>query len=636
MAGDGDPATRPGRAGHAPAIATLIEQLRLERRASPVEAVAATACAGSAATGAGSPLDLVPLPADARPEVIADLAREVRRRGVDVGPEALGPVFEAAVDRSERRRRGVHFTPDAVADGLVARALDGLGPGDGLRVLDPTCGAGAFLLATARLLLARGVPAPLIASRCLAGTDRDPGAVWTARVALAWLLGVAPESALTVADPLRVGGTGPDPVPSGVDVVVGNPPFLSQLARRTVRSARARREAHDRFGRLVGPYADGAVLFLLDGLERVRPGGRVAFVLPLSFLASRDAAGARRHLATAGRLRHLWLGGPGVFPEASVEVCAIVVERDDGDQDRQGRMPPVLRSTGATFDPLPAVATTAALGAGRWTGLVSDALGVPTVPTHLLEPDSGPRTVAAEATVTAGFRSEYYAITSCLAEAVGGRAGAGEAPVVSSGLIDPLGTAWGVRPARMARQRWVAPVVDLGRLAARDPAVARWVEARRRPKVLVATQARTLEVVVDEEGELVPLTPVIAVEPRGAGISVWHLAAALGGPLATAVAAARSVGTARSIRAVKLSAPEIRNLPLPEPGSAWDEAAAQAEALTRARAQGDPVTRGAWAAFGRAHCRAFAVADDRVLAWWLDRLGAGHVAPDALDDTVPS
>jgi len=99
------------------------------------------------------------------------------RSGVD--PEVLGRVFEALMAAPQRTRTGSYYTPPAAVDGLVARVLahalagvGGIGLSDAerlvagehghslppaarravrdrlrdLRVLDPACGSGAFLL----------------------------------------------------------------------------------------------------------------------------------------------------------------------------------------------------------------------------------------------------------------------------------------------------------------------------------------------------------------------------------------------------------------------------------------------------------------------------------------------------------
>lgn len=72
--------------------------------------------------------------------------------------DLVGPLYELMLADAVRRSSGVHCTRPALADGLVAltasvRGEPGMGPDD--RVVDPAFGAGAFLMAAARYLIAR-------------------------------------------------------------------------------------------------------------------------------------------------------------------------------------------------------------------------------------------------------------------------------------------------------------------------------------------------------------------------------------------------------------------------------------------------------------------------------------------------
>ena len=85
---------------------------------------------------------------------------------VGIDPEMLGRVFEELMAEDQRGQTGTYFTPPEVVDRLVVRALRALTAERGeslnvlrnLRVLDPACGSGAFLLgALNRVAEARAV-----------------------------------------------------------------------------------------------------------------------------------------------------------------------------------------------------------------------------------------------------------------------------------------------------------------------------------------------------------------------------------------------------------------------------------------------------------------------------------------------
>jgi hypothetical protein len=134
------------------------------------------------------------------------------------------------------------------------------------------------------------------------------------------------------------------------------------------------------------------------------------------------------------------------------------------------------------------------------------------------------------------------------------------------------------------------------------PPVAAWVAARLVPKVLVATQTKVVEAAPDPTGAHVPLTPVLSVAPFDPA-DVWRLAAALTSPVVSAWALRTAGGSARSADAVKLSARQVLDAPLPADAGAWAEAAAALEA-------GDVA----------ACARVLAGTHHRLLAWWQERV----------------
>jgi predicted RNA methylase len=475
-------------------------------------------------------------------------------------PDDLGAVLEAALDVDARRRRGAHFTPPPVADELVATALGGM---QATRVLDPACGGGAFLLAAARHLAARGMPRQR-AVRCLWGVDIDPVAVATAEAALTIWAGCSPAAEqLVVADPL-LDELGWPPF----DAVVGNPPFLSQLARATTRDALVVGDVlRARFGDAVQPYTDTASLFLLLACRLTRAGGRVVLIQPQSVLASRDAAAVRAAIGAMGVLRDVWFPDGAVFG-AAVDVCAPVID--------------VGAATAAASPPSTARA---------WASHLASALDVPDVDleAHGLLGDMG--------AVVAGFRDEYYGIAPHVRERADWPDGA---PLVTTGLVDLGACAWGARPARVAKRRWSAPVVDVGAVEGK---AAMWIERTRRPKVVVATQTKVMEAAVDETGDWVPGVPLVVVLAQPSDL--WHVAAAVCAPPVTAWVAHRTAGTALTQRALKVSAKLVAQIPLPADRAAWDVGA-------RALRDGDIDT------FATAMTAAYG-ADEAVRTWWHTR-----------------
>lgn len=471
-------------------------------------------------------------------------------------PWALGAAHEAGLDPVERTRRGAWFTPPALARRLVGAALDRwTGPSPPGTVVDPAVGGGAFLLAAhERIPTAR-----------LVGHDVDAGAAAVARRALT---AVGANTAVAVADGLDPAAAVP------ADLVVGNPPFLSQLGEATARDAARRAELRRWWGPAAAGYVDDAALFLLAAATMLRPGGVAVLVLPQAVLSTGSAATVRARVAMLGTVEVVWRDDRRDPVFAGTPTCAVALTRStlpatqDADTD--------------------------------WGHLLAATEGVP----RLRVTDG--RTLHDIATATADFRDAYYLVADHVAEHRPGHDDPRLAPV---GLIDPAHHRWGEVGVRFAKQRWERPV------AVGLP--ADFLAARLGPKVLLATQTRALEALVDPVGNLLPTTPVITLRSR----RPWHVAAVLTSPVATVVAARRHAGAARSAGALKLSARQALALPVPgDDHGAWDLAA---EAVRLAHDAPDPASRRAHLhRCGTLMLQAHGVddPDGTTWDWWAERL----------------
>ncbi len=491
------------------------------------------------------------------------------------GADLLGLAHEALLAPDDRKVRGAHYTPPALADRLVALTLTPRAE----HVLDPACGGGAFLLAAGRALVGRGL-SPTQAARRLHGIDVDPLAVEVAQAATALWSGGTPASVsaadfLVLAPDCGAGTPQSGARTEGFDAVVGNPPFGSPLRASTRRA-----------GRSPGAYTDTAGLFLLRSLDVLRPGGRVGLIQPQSVLTSRDAEGVRVAVGERAALRALWVAEQKVF-SASTHVVAVVAEK-------AGRPGPVELYGGPEVEPR-------GTASGAWGHLGARAKGLPEV-----DLGDGP-TVGSMASAAAGFRHQFYGVLGHVTD------GGDGAPMVTAGLIDPLHCAWGERTTRIGGRTWQRPTVDVSAL---EPPLRDWFTARRVPKLLVAGQTKVVEVVVDEAGALLPSVPVITVEAPADRL--WDLAAALSSPPVAAWAFERALGSGLSADTIRLSAKLLLEVPLPTDRRAWTRATKALRSVSTA-----PDRHQALVDYGRLACRAYGVEDgrpDELLAWWSRRL----------------
>jgi type I restriction-modification system DNA methylase subunit len=220
-------------------------------------------------------------------------------------------------DLADRKQRGAWYTPDDLVRRVVDAAVTPefveqcLLTSAQISIIDPACGDGRFLVAAAERIAVLGGRTRAI------GVDIDRSAVDAARQALAEAPSVA-SSEVVLADALSMAWVGIDELPEGgFDLVIGNPPFLSQMAAMTTRGGSSSRGG--------GPYADAAVEFVALAAELVNDSGRVAFVLPQSVLSARDAGTTRLAVDARADIAWSWWTGDREF-DAHVHTCALVFQ----------------------------------------------------------------------------------------------------------------------------------------------------------------------------------------------------------------------------------------------------------------------------------------------------------------------
>lgn len=516
-------------------------------------------------------------------------------RLLGIAPEASIGVRGGA---SARTTRGAFYTPWGVIDHLLDLALEpSLDEADAsaqspaarerallaIRVCDPACGTGRFLLGAARRIARRvaaaradagaanpvGRPSNHVPERvledviraCVVGADIDPVAAALCRMNLSLACGARGPTPDDLAPRVGVCDAVLDPSPilaalggpeARAHVVLGNPPFLNQLGVATTHPRERAAALRRRFGVAVGGYADGAGAFLLLGLSLIREGGRVAMIQPLSFLAATDARALRDEIADRGALEACWVCPTQAF-DAGVLTCAPVIRAGKA----SAGAPRI--TVGELFRRVAPEVGASIVLAGRdsWSHILAHAMGAPRA-----EARPGAALIGDVARATADFRDQYYGLRGAIVEDddLAGRDRSRFPRLITTAMLDPGRCAWGERPVRALGAAWRAPRVDLDALA-RDPEMASWARARLVPKVLLATQTKVLESWLDEAGDCLPLVPIITITAPTIG-DLRRIVSALGSPRLTALAYRRRAGGALSAHAIRLSASDVLALPL--------------------------------------------------------------------------
>ena len=340
-------------------------------------------------------------------------------------------------------------------------------------VLDPACGAGVFLEASAaRLFDWLRIASPPktnhrrlraeIAGRCLFGIDRDETAVILTRAAL----GIEADDHLHRGDSLLDSTPWPD---RKFDVVVGNPPFanaIEGLVDPATKTTLARR-----YPELRGT-ADLAFYFLAAAHQFAAEDGAVGLVLPRAVLSAPAASKLRERLLRErppaflhAPTEHLLFSGANVF------VTLVVLRQGRGclipvDDDSLRRIEIDSENWWRAIHRTPKVAS-------------ED--DVSTVG-ELFE---------VHASMTAG---EAYTLIPFIKE--------GDEALrlrfVTTGLIDPGVCHWGNKVCRYLGKRFQKPTISSKSL---PEGLSRRVARMRRPKVLVAGLSTRVEAFLDEKGD---------------------------------------------------------------------------------------------------------------------------------------
>jgi adenine-specific DNA-methyltransferase len=190
-------------------------------------------------------------------------------------------------DVDKNKLRGGYYTSAQVAEWLCAWAIQSADD----TVLEPSCGDGAFLAAAARRLLSLGATPDKI-SHHLTGVEIIAAEACAATERLRADLGTAAENIVCNSDFF---GWWQDTDQPAFDVIVGNPPFIRYQSFPEPHRTRAMAIMGDQ-GLKPNRLTNIWVPFVVAATASLKPGGRLALVLPAEILQVTYAAQLRSYL----------------------------------------------------------------------------------------------------------------------------------------------------------------------------------------------------------------------------------------------------------------------------------------------------------------------------------------------------
>lgn len=243
-------------------------------------------------------------------------------------PDATDPVEARAV----QKRRGGYYTPPAVASWLagwaVRSAMD--------RVLEPSCGDGAFIGAVAaRLASLRG-----FAAGQLVGVELIDDEAKAAREKASALLD-AGRFEVHAQDFFRWYGSAQE---GTFDAVVGNPPFIRYQQFPESSRTLAMRLMQSK-GLVPNRLTNMWVPFVVASVAMLREGGRLAMVVPAELLQVTYAGQLRRYLVDSFKRVSIYACNEVFFDGAQQEVVLLLGDGRLAEPDEANECVVSLRET---------------------------------------------------------------------------------------------------------------------------------------------------------------------------------------------------------------------------------------------------------------------------------------------------
>jgi type I restriction-modification system DNA methylase subunit len=263
-------------------------------------------------------------------EVMSHIVIDSLEKSVDI--EEIGNIFEKSLNQLERKDKGQYYTPREIVKYMVScLKID-----DSTLIIDPACGCGSFLLHIIEKLKSKNKTANY---KNIYGVDRNSLAVKITRLSIAIKAGFKRELITFLQNNIRIGNSivsynyldnlafqwrreFPEVFKAGgFDIVIGNPPYV------TLRTKEDFDQNESLYSQLIKGPVNAATLMIGRGLEILKPGGILAFVLPKTLLHVESYSRLREYLLKNTKIIEIFDLGLK-FKDVRGEQIILIIKRE--------------------------------------------------------------------------------------------------------------------------------------------------------------------------------------------------------------------------------------------------------------------------------------------------------------------
>ena len=255
----------------------------------------------------------------------------VTQFSIDLDMEAVIYIFEALLEKENIIENGIVFTPEYIASFIVKNVFDNVSEwSEKLRIIDPGCGCGIFLITAIEYLKNRfHVRVKDIVLNNIYGIDLEPDNVRRCKKIMKMLVTLdgdeISESEISVinANSLKQNWNKTFHA-EGFDFIIGNPPYVNthDMNNETILFLK------ENFKTTQTGVFNIFYAFIEHGMQYLKTSGKMSFIVPNNFMTIKSALNLRNYIQSNKALKQIIdFTDNMVFKPIRTYNCIIVLDK---------------------------------------------------------------------------------------------------------------------------------------------------------------------------------------------------------------------------------------------------------------------------------------------------------------------